>query len=317
MTAHTDPIPSTMRAVRVHAYGGPEVVSLDEVPTPTPSAGQVLVRMRASGINPGEISIRDGRLKDMYPMDLPFGEGSDLAGEVAAVGGGVEGLTVGDAVLGWTDERAAHAEYVVVPAAQLAPKPESLSFEQAGSLWVAGITAVAAVAAVDPQPGETVVVAGAAGGVGVLTTQLAVAAGATVIGLAGEANHDWLREHGATPVAYGAGQVERIRAAAPGGVDAFIDLFGDGYVGVALDDLGVAPDRVNTIIDFAAAQARGVKAEGNAEAASLDNLVRLADQVARGEVEAPIAATYPLSEFSRAYAELAERHTRGKIVLTP
>lgn len=316
MTNHSDSIPSTMRAVRVHAYGGPEVVSIDEVPTPLPGAGQVLVRMRASGINPGEISIRDGRLKDVYPMDLPFGEGTDLAGDVAAVGDGVDHVAPGDAVLGWTDGRAAHSEYVLVPAEQVAAKPESLSFEQAGSLFVAGVTAVAAVAAVDPQPGETVVIAGAAGGVGVLTTQLAAATGATVIGLAGTSNHDWLREHGATPVAYGDGQAERVRAAAPDGVDAFIDLFGGGYVDLALDDLGVAPERVNTIIDFATAQQRGVKTEGSTEAASIDNLSRLADQVAAGELDHPVAASFPRAEFAAAYAQLAERHTRGKIVLT-
>jgi NADPH:quinone reductase-like Zn-dependent oxidoreductase len=162
-----------------------------------------------------------------------------------------------------------------------------------------------------------VVISGAAGGVGVLTTQLAVATGATVIGLAGPTNHDWLRSRGAVPLVYGDGLVERLADAAPNGVDAFIDLFGGGYVAMALDELDVKPDRVNTIIDFAAAAERGVKAEGNTEGADIADLADLANRIASGELELPIAATYPLAEVRDAYTELAHRHTHGKIVLLP
>lgn len=309
--------PRTMQAVRFERYGGVDVLDVVEVPVPAATAGRVLVRVRATGINPGEMSIREGYMHERYPATFPSGEGSDLAGEVVATGEGVTGFAPGDEVFGWSDERSAHAEYVAVPADQLALKPAALSFEQVGGLYVAGATAVAAVRAVDPRPGETVVVSGAAGGVGVLTTQLAVATGATVIGLAGAANHPWLRDHGAVPVPYGDGLAERLAEAAPDGVDAFVDLFGGGYVAMALDELGVKPDRVDTIIDFAAAAERGVKAEGNAEGADIANLVDLADRIAAGELDLPIAATYPLADVRDAYTELARRHTHGKIVLLP
>jgi NADPH:quinone reductase-like Zn-dependent oxidoreductase len=185
-----------------------------------------------------------------------------------------------------------------------------------GALFVAGATAHASVRAVAAGSGDTVVVAGAAGGVGSLTVQLARLAGATVIGLAGEPNHAWLTDHGVVPVTYGEGVADRIRAAAPGGVDAFIDTFGNGYVDLALD-LGVAPDRINTIIDRAAAARTGVKSDGSIEASSAEVLGELAKLVAAGDLEVPIAATYPLVEVRSAYRDLMRRHARGKIVLIP
>jgi NADPH:quinone reductase-like Zn-dependent oxidoreductase len=204
---------------------------------------------------------------------------------------------------------------VVVPVRQVLAKPPELAWEQAGALHVVGATAWAAVRAVDPRPGETVVVSAAAGGVGVLTVQLARRTGATVVGVASEANHDWLRAHGVVPVAHGDGLVDRIRAAAPT-VDAFIDLFGDGYVDAALA-LGVPPDRIDTIIDFAAVEEHGVKADGNAVGARPEVLAELAALLAKGELELPVAATYPLERVQDAYRELERRHTRGKIVLVP
>jgi NADPH:quinone reductase-like Zn-dependent oxidoreductase len=186
----------------------------------------------------------------------------------------------------------------------------------AGALFVAGTTAHAAVRAVGAGPGDTIVVAGAAGGVGSLAVQLARRAGATVIGLASESNHTWLADHEITGVTYGDGVADRIRAAAPGGVDAFIDTFGDGYVVLALE-LGVAKDRVNTIIDFAAAARTGVKGEGMAGSANAEVLGELTKLVATGELDVPVAATYPLSEVRAAYRRLMLRRTRGKIVLLP
>jgi NADPH:quinone reductase-like Zn-dependent oxidoreductase len=222
---------------------------------------------------------------------------------------------VGDEVFGWTDARASQAEYVTVPVAQIVAKPSELAWDQAGALHVVGATAWAAVRAVDPQPGETVVVSAAAGGVGVLTVQLARRTGATVVGIASEANHEWLRAHGVVPVAHGDGLVDRIRAVAPT-VDAFIDLFGDGYVDTALT-LGVPPDRIDTIIDFAAVEQHGVKADGNAVGARPDVLAELAALLAKRELELPVAATYPLERVQDAYRELERRHTRGKLVLVP
>jgi NADPH:quinone reductase-like Zn-dependent oxidoreductase len=172
------------------------------------------------------------------------------------------------------------------------------------------------VGAVNLTDGDTVVIAGAAGGVGSLAVQLARRTGATVIGLASEPNHEWLRGHGVIPVTYGDGVADRIREAAPGGVDAFIDTVGPPYVELALE-LGVTPDRIDTIADFEAVSKHGVKADGNAAGASAATLAELAALIEEGALELPIAATYPLDQVREAYAELERNHTRGKIVLLP
>ena len=305
-----------MRAIRFDRYGGVEVLDVRDVEDPVTTPGRVLVAVKAAAINPGEIAIREGRLHDRWPASFPSGEGSDFAGLVKEVGDGVSDFAVGDEVLGWTEERGSHAELVAVPAEQLTAKPPSVSWEVAGSLFVAGMAGYACVQAVAPQPGETVVVSAAAGGVGSVAVQLARRTGATVIGLAGERNHEWLRGHQVVPVAYGDGQAERISAAAGGPIDAFIDTFGGGYVDLAIE-LGVASERINTIIDREAVQRLGVKAQGThaiASAAILAELVRL---VADGSLEIPIARTYPLDQVRDAYRELAQRHTHGKIVLIP
>ena len=306
------------RAVRFDHYGGPDVLEVVDVERPEPGEGQVLVRVRAAGINPGEIPIREGLFHDRSPATFPSGEGSDLAGVVEAVGPGVDGFAVGDEVLGFTNRRASHAEYVVAQQDELTPKPAGLSWEVAGGLFVVGSTAWAAIRAVAPRPGQTLVVSGAAGGVGSLTVQLGRRAGASVIGLAGEANHAWLRAHDVIPVTYGDGVAERIRAAAPEGrVDAFIDTFGGGYVAMAVEELNVPPERIDTIIDWQAASRYGAKTDGNSVGASASVLAELAQPLADGELELPIAATYPLDQVRDAYAELERRHTRGKIVLIP
>lgn len=306
-----------MRAVRFDRHGGPEVLEVRDVDDPVASAGRVVVRVRAAGINPGEIAIREGAFADRWPSTFPSGEGSDLAGVVEQVGAGVTAFAPGDEVIGWSDERNSHAELVAVPAEQLTAKPAALSWEVAGGLYVGPLAGWAAERAVAPRAGETVVVAGAAGGVGATAAQLARLDGATVIGLASARNHDWLRSRGIVPVAYGDGQQERIRAAAPEGrVDALVDAFGDGYVALGLA-LGVAPERIATVIDFAAAAEHGAHATGSSEIASAAVLGELAALVADGAVELPVAASYPLERVRDAYAELAERHTRGKIVLVP
>lgn len=304
------------RAVRFEQYGGSDVLEVVDVETPTLKSGQVLVRVKAAGINPGEAKIREGLLHEVYPATFPSGEGSDLAGVVEQVGPGGEGVSVGDEVIGFTDERASHAELVAVEAKNLTPRPPNVPWEVAGSLFVTGATAYAAVRAVSAGRGDTVVVAGAAGGVGSLAVQLAVLEGATVIGLAGESNHQWLRDHGAIPVSYVDGVEERIREAAPQGVDAFIDTVGGGYVELALE-LGVAPDRIDTIADFQAAEKYGVKIDGNAVGASAATLAELARLISEGKLEVSIADVYPLDQVREAFDELAKGHTRGKIVLVP
>src|SRR5215213_8592498 len=172
----------------------------------------------------------------------------------------------------------------MVEEGDLTTRPPDVSWEVAGSLFVVGTTAYAALRAVSAGEGDTLVVSGAAGGVGSVAVQLAKNAGAEVVGLAGKANHEWLAEHGVTPVTYGDGQAERIREASGGKIGAFIDTFGSGYVELALE-LGVRPERIDTIADFAAAQQYGVKAEGNAEGANVDVLDELAAIVSDGTLE--------------------------------
>src|SRR3954470_8012751 len=235
------------KAVRFDDYGGTEVLEVRDVPRPEPGPDQVLVAVRAAGINIGEAKIRAGLVRDIFPATFPSGEGSDLAGVVEEVGEGVKGVAVGDEVIGYTDNRASHAEYVLVEATNVTAKPAAVPWEVAGALFVAGVTGVATVRAVAPTAGEAVVIAGAGGGVGVFAVQLAVQTGARVVALASERHHRWLRDRGAVPVDYGGGVLARIAAAAEGTpVVAFIDLVGSGYVELALE-LGVAKDRIDTI----------------------------------------------------------------------
>jgi NADPH:quinone reductase-like Zn-dependent oxidoreductase len=304
------------RAVRFDRYGGIDVLYVTEVDRPIPGANQVLVRVKAAGINPGEAAIREGVFADRFPATFPSGEGSDLAGIVEEVGSAVKNFAVGDEIIGFTDNRASHADLVLVESDHLVHRPSRVPWEQAGALFVAGTTAYAAVRAVSLTAGDTVVVSGAAGGVGSIAVQLAVNAGAKVIGLASKANHAWLSEHSVSPIIYGDGETERIRADTENRIDAFIDTFGGGYVELALE-LGVAPDRIDTIIDFAAAAKHGVKAEGSSAAANADVLAELVGLIEAGRLEIPIARVYPLSQVREAYQDLAQRHTRGKIVLVP
>ncbi len=304
------------RAVQFDHYGDRDVLYIAEVPIPTPAPGEVVVRVRAAGINPGEAAIRNGALDKAFPTTFPSGEGSDLAGVVHSVGDGVTAFAAGDEVLGWSWTRSSHADYAAVPAGQLIRKPAQLSWESAGSLHVVGVTAFAAVRAVNPQAGETVAVSAAAGGVGSVVVQLLRTRGAKVLGIASPDNHGWLSAHGAVPVAYGAGLAERLKTAAPDGIDAFIDLFGPEYVQLAID-LGIAPHRIETIISWEKAAEVGAKTEGSSDATSTAVLSEMAELVASGQIEIPIAATYPLQEVQQAFAQLEDRHTHGKIVLIP
>jgi NADPH:quinone reductase-like Zn-dependent oxidoreductase len=304
------------KAVRFNEYGDIDVLTVVEVDRPAPGEGEVLVEVKAAAINPGEAHIRTGALHALWPATFPSGQGSDLAGVVVEVGPGVTQWAVGDEVAGFTDLRASHAELVRVYAKDLVAKPANVPWEVAGSLYIAGTTAYAEVRAVGLSEGDTVVVTGAAGGVGALAVQLARKTGATVIGLASAGNHEWLRGLGVIPVEYGDGVEDRIRKAAGGQVDAFLDNIGGGYVDLAVE-LGVRPSRINTVADREAAARVGVGTEGNMSAATAEVVGELIGLVAAGELEVPIARVYPLAEVRDAYRELERRHTRGKIVLRP
>jgi NADPH:quinone reductase-like Zn-dependent oxidoreductase len=302
------------KTVQLNSYGGVDQLRIVEVPKPEPGAGEVVVRVIAAGTNPGEIAIREGLLKDVFPKDFPFGQGSDFAGHIESVGAGVTGLAPGDEVLGWSEQRSAQAEYVASSPSRLIPKPPALDWFRAGSLFVVATTAVAAVRAVSLKPGDAVAISGAVGGVGSLAVQLARRTGARVIGIASGESSQFLRSVGVEPVAYGDGLEGRLRALAPGGLDAFIDLFGGGYIELAVT-LGVPSGRINTIIDFAGAQNHGAKTDGSAAAGSRETLASVANLVAWGEIVMPLTAIYPFALLRDAYTELARRKTRGKIVL--
>jgi NADPH:quinone reductase-like Zn-dependent oxidoreductase len=304
------------KAVKFDEYGGLDVLHVEELPLPAPGQGEALVKVKAAGINPGESSIREGLMAKRWPATFPSGQGSDFAGIIEKLGPGVSNLAIGDEVIGFTDKRASQAEYVLADAKHLVRRPAHVPWEQGGALFVVGTTAYAAVKAVGLKKGETLVVSGAAGGVGSIVVQLAHNLGATVIGLAGKSNHAWLSQHHALPVEYGEGMAERITTAAKGKIDAFIDTYGHGYVDLARQ-LGVAPERIDTIIDFEAAQKYHTRTDGNAAGARAEVLAELADQIEKGRLEIPIAGTYPLMQVKEAYRELEKRHTHGKIVLVP
>ncbi len=296
-----------MRAVRYDRQGGIEQLHVADAPDPEPAPGHLVVRVRATCINPATLSALSG---------AAYKPTRDLAGDVVAVGEGVRDIAVGDAVLGWSDD-SAHAQLAAVPAAQLIVKPALLPWDVAGSMYVSPMAGLASVKAVEPKPGEVVVVSGASGGVGLVAAQLARHAGATVLGLARADHQGWLRDHGIIPIVYGDGQEQRLRTAAAGQpVAAFIDTFGSGYVDLALG-LGVPRDRVNTVIDFKAAQRKGVKTMGTRQAGGLTALKELADLAASGRLDIPIAAVFPLDRVQDAYRRIAARDSFGKIVLRP
>jgi NADPH:quinone reductase-like Zn-dependent oxidoreductase len=302
--------------VRFDRYGPADVLDVVDVERPVPGPGQVLVRVKAAGINLGEAKIREGLFHERWPTTFPSGQGSDLAGIVEELGEGVEHVAVGDEVISFTDDRASHAALALVEQDNIVPRPAKVPWEQAGALFVAGTTAYAAVRAVALREHDTVVISAAAGGVGTIAVQLARLEGARVIGLASEPHHKWLADHGAIPVSYGEGVAGRIREAAGGPPDAFVDGYGHGYVELALE-LGVRPERINTIVDFPAVEKHGVKFEGHAAAANTEVLAELARLIDEGRLEVPIAGTYPLKDVQAAYRELESGHLLGKIVLKP
>jgi NADPH:quinone reductase-like Zn-dependent oxidoreductase len=302
------------KAVRFDRYGGTEVLNVVEVDDRPPAQGEVRVRVIAAGINPGEIPIREGAMNERFPSTFPSGQGSDFAGVVVEFGDRVDGVAVGDEVIGFSDQRNSQAESVTIAADRVIPKPYGIDWNAAGSLYVIGTTARACIVATRVKRGDTVVVAGAAGGVGIMATQLAVLAGAAVVATASKENHAYLERLGAIPVEYGKGLADRIRKIVPDGVDAFIDTHGDGNVEVAVA-LGVDRDRINSIADIAARKKYGVRGEGMSTVAPRETLIDLARLLANGDLEVPILATYPLEQVRAAYERLAKRHGLGKIVL--
>ena len=296
-----------MIAARYARYGGPEVVELVELPDPEPGPGEYLIRLRAAGLNPADVKVRRGATP---VAPIPSGIGREFAGVVLAAGEGATGFRLGDDVIG-TGEWVI-GERVVAAEGLLARKPSALPWTWAASIPVAIQTAAVAVASQHPQPGDTVLVSAAAGGVGYFASQFAVRTGARVIGTASERNHDLLRGLGVEPVVYGDGLVDRLRALAPGGLDIVLDHQGRETIETALE-LGVPRDRINTISGYDGWYAvRYVGRKG------LDRelVERIARELVEGALQMRVEAEYPLARIVDAYRRLESGHLGGKVVLT-
>ena len=304
------------RAVVYEKFGGPGALELRDVPEPHAGRGQVRVRVGAAGLNPMDWGISSRpEAAARFGITVPSGFGSDFAGVVDEVGDGVTGFAVGDRVYGGAMARAV-AEFVVLnpPSDPVWHTPEGISDEVASTLPVAGLTAAAAVAAIDPRAGDTVLIGGAAGGVGAFAVPLAKLAGARVIGTASESTFEFLRQGGAEPVAYGPGLADRVRALAPDGVTAATDLFGTETAETALA-LGVPPQRISTIAAIPNPPG-GVRATGAIDATP-DAMKRITDAILAGGIAVPIAARFPMEQIRDAVTLQAGRHVHGKIVITP
>jgi len=303
------------RAVQLHEFGGPEVLDVHEVPAPQAGPGQVRVRVAAAGLNPMDwIMTADADTAARFGLALPVGFGTDYAGAVDQVGDGVTGFAPGDRVFGGALSRAV-ADFVVVDATgetaanEVHHTPDGVDDRTAATLTIAGRTASAALAVVAPGPGDTVLVGGAGGGVGVFAVQLARISGARVIGTGSATSAEYLRTLGAEPVAYGDGLADRVRALAPGGVTAAVDLHGVETAHAARE-LGVPDSRICTV----AAQVDGVPAANGANAAP-GALEEIAGLIAEGRLRVPVAANFPIEQIRRATELQAGRHARGKVVI--
>jgi NADPH:quinone reductase-like Zn-dependent oxidoreductase len=306
---------SRSRAVLVESFGGVEVLQVRDIDPPQVGPGQVRVRVTAAGLNPMDWKIAaDPDLAGRLGLRPPFGFGTDYAGVIDQVGDGVAGFAAGDRVFGGAVSRAV-ADLVVVSAAgggavdEVHHTPDGLDDRTAACLPIAGRTALAALDVVGLGPTDTVLVGGAAGGVGVFATQLARIAGARVIGTGSATSVDFLRDLGAEPVTYGDGLADRVRALAPAGVTAALDLQGT-ETALAARELGVPDTRITTI----AALVEGIT-PSNGAGARPEALVELAELVAAGRVRVPIAAAFPLDQIRAAVELQAGGHVKGKVVI--
>lgn len=304
-----------MQAIVFEEYGGPEVLQLKDIEQPQPGPGQIRASVRAAGVNPADVKIRKGWMAEIFPTEFPAVPGSEFSGVVDAVGDGVIGLSVGDEVIGWSID-GAYAQYTL--ATNVVPKPAGLSWDVAAALPVAGETARRVLDDLAVKEGDTLLVHGAAGSVGSMAVQLAVARGATVVGTASPANHDYVRLLGATPVSYGEGLVGRVRAAAPQGVDAVFDTAGKGALPDSITLRGGTTDRVITIADPTAAE-HGVpfSSGGSTPEESRAGLTEQARLAADGTLRVLVAQTYPLAAAVQAQSASESGHTRGKLIIKP
>lgn len=307
------------------SYGGPEVLSVVDEPAGEPGPGEARIQVRAAGVNPVDYKVYSGAY-GRDPASLPIRPGLEAAGVVAQVGPGATGpagpVRAGDEVITYR-AAGAYASELIVPAQSLVPKPAALDWAQAAGLMLAGVTAWHCLVATDVGDGETVLIHGGAGGVGIMAVQLAAARGATVIATASPARHDFLRKLGAVPVAYGPGLADRVRDLAPAGIDAALDLVGtDEAVDVSLD-LVADKARIATIAAFGRAGQAGIKALGGGPGADPGTEIRtaarldLARLAGRGKLLVVVGETFPLAKAADAHRAIMTGHTTGKIALIP
>jgi len=298
-----------MKAIQFSRFGGPEVLELVDLPDPHAGPGQVRVAVRAAAINPIDWKVRSG----MMGGEVPQTTGREVAGVVDEVGDGVTDVAPGDRVFGFAAGGAGAAELAVL--ADYAPVPPSLDFADAAGLPVAVETAVRTLDLLGVGAGTTVLINGAAGGVGSAATQIARLRDARVIGTASPSNHDYLRSLGAEPTTYGEGLVERVREIAPDGVDAALDAAGGGAL-PALVELTGDPERVITIADYAGAQETGVQFSGGmGTGRALHALRDISAPIEAGQFSLPVAQTFPLEQIAEAHRLSETGHVRGKLIL--
>src|SRR4051812_39288632 len=302
-----------MKAVTFTDYGGPDVLHVAEAEEPHAGAGQIRIAVRAAGVNPIDWKARSGIMREAMPVRFPAIDGREAAGVVDEVGEGVSGVAQGDEVFGFAVGGAA-AEYAVLD--DFVRKPAGLAWEEAAGLPVAVETSVRVFNVLGGLgEGQTIVINGAAGGVGSAAVQLAKARGARVIGTASERNHEFLRSLGAEPSTYGEGMVERIRALAPDGVDLAFDTAGKGAIPDLIELTG-DPANVATIADFGAGEL-GAKVTGGSDFRAVEALGEAAALAADGRLQVPIAATFAFSRAADAHRASEGGHVRGKLVLVP
>jgi NADPH:quinone reductase-like Zn-dependent oxidoreductase len=305
-----------VKAVRFSEYGDVDVLRVEEVEAPRAGEGEVLLRVRAAGINPIDWKVLHGRVSGGEPLAEPRGLGVDVAGVIEKVGPGVDGFSPGEEVLGMSTT-AAYAEYALSRPQMLQPKPEALSWEVAGSVGVVVGTAYATLEELKLGTGETLLILGASGAVGSVATQLAVARGLRVVGTAAPAKLDQVRALGATPVAYGDGLAERLREAAPEGVDALLDTSGHGEIVAAVEMKGNV-ERALTIAYSQQANELGVPFhEGGGGDRTSKALQETIPLLADGRMSLPVAGVFGLGQAGEALSESEHGHPAGKLVIVP
>ncbi|WP_210516578.1 NADP-dependent oxidoreductase [Hymenobacter terricola] len=299
-----------MKAVQYKQYGGPEVLTVMDVPEAHAGAGQVRIAARAAGVNPFDWKVRSGMMAAMMPVTFPASVGSDAAGIVDEVGPGVTGVAVGDAVFGLAAGGATQEQVVL---ASWVRKPGTMSFEEAAGLAVGAVTAYQVLELLGATAGQTILINGAVGGVGLVAVQFAVAKGLTVIGTASEKNHEFLRSLGAIPITYGAGLAARVQQVTTAPIDLGFDVAGHGAVPELIQLTG-SPDKVITIADFEATK-HGVKFFQTNMAAPQPGWAFATKLFGEGKLRMPIAETFPLAKTGEAQEKSQQGHALGKYVI--